>query len=153
MISVGEIAPDFTLMVAKDRSMITLSEIGKRTVLAFYPAAFTGVCKSELCTFSDSISSLEGADATILGISADNVFANKEFAESNGIGFPLLCDVGRSAIQSYGLEIHDFGAPGYTASQRAIFVIESNGLVGYSWVAENPGMEPDYGEVINFCTS
>jgi len=153
MVSVGEMAPDFTLMAAQDRSIITLSKIGKRTILAFYPAAFTGVCTSELCTFSDSLSDLGKAGAVVLGISADNVFANKQFADTNEIGFPLLCDVERTAINSYGLGISDFGAPGYTACQRAVFVVEADGSVGYSWVAENPGMEPDYSEVISFCTS
>ena len=90
MVSVGDTAPDFTLMAAQDRSMVTLSEIGKRTVLAFYPAAFTGVCTTELCTFSESLGVLGEAEATVLGISADNVFANKQFAEMNDIGFPLL---------------------------------------------------------------
>tara|TARA_B100001123_G_scaffold362690_1_gene420008 strand:+ start:612 stop:1073 length:462 start_codon:yes stop_codon:yes gene_type:complete len=153
MVSVGENAPDFTLMAAQDRSMVTLSEVGKRTILAFYPAAFTGVCSTELCTFTDSMSKLNDADAAIFGISADNVFANKEFAESKGIGFPLLCDVQRAAIDSYGLAISDFGAPGYTASQRAIFIVETDGSISYSWVAENPGMEPNYDEIISFCTN
>ena len=153
MVSVGEQAPDFRLMASNDRSMVTLSEIGKRTILAFYPAAFTGVCTAELCTFTKSMATLEEADAVILGISADNVFANNEFAEVNGIGFQLLCDVERQAIEAYGLAIHDFGAPGYTACQRAVFVVEPDGLVSYAWVAENPGMEPDYTEVISFCSS
>lgn len=131
---------------------MTLSDYsGKRAVLAFYPAAFTGVCTTELCTFTNSMSSLEGAKTVILGISADNVFANNEFATANGIGFPLLCDVQRTAIEAYGLAIHDFGAPGFTASQRAVFVVEPDGSVGYVWVAENPGLEPDYDEVIAYC--
>ena len=151
MVSVGEAAPDFTLM-AHDRAMVNLSDYsGKRVVLAFYPAAFTGVCTTELCTFTDSMSSLEGANTAILGISADNVFANGEFAAANGIGFPLLCDVQRTAIEAYGLAIHDFGAPGFTASQRAVFVVEPDGSLGYAWVAENPGLEPDYDEVVAYC--
>jgi peroxiredoxin len=97
------------------------------------------------------MSSLEEANAAILGISADNVFANNEFAAANGIGFPLLCDVRRTAIEAYGLAIHDFGAPGFTASQRAVFVVEPDGSVGYAWVAENPGLEPDYDEVVAYC--
>ena len=96
---------------------------------------------------------LNEADAMILGISADNVFANKEFADAKGIGFPLLCDVQRSAIEAYGLSIHDFGAPGYTASQRAVFIVEPDGAIGYSWVAENPGMEPYYDAVVSFCST
>ena len=153
MLNVGDKAPDFTLM-AYDRSMVTLSEhTGNRIILAFYPAAFTGVCTTEICTFSDSLTKLSESDTTIFGISADNVFANKIFAEQNNIKFPLLCDVERTAIKAYGVDIENFGAPGYVASQRSIFVIEEDGSIGYVWIAENPGIEPKYSEVFDYIKS
>ena len=153
MLNVGDKGPDFTLM-AYDRSMVTLSEhTGNRIILAFYPAAFTGVCTTEICTFSDSLTKLSESDTTIFGISADNVFANKIFAEQNNIKFPLLCDVERTAIKAYGVDIENFGAPGYVASQRSIFVIEEDGSIGYVWIAENPGIEPKYSEVFDYIKS
>ena len=153
MLNVGDKGPDFTLM-AYDRSMVTLSEhTGNRIILAFYPAAFTGVCTTEICTFSDSLTKLSESDTTIFGISADNVFANKIFAEQNNIKFPLLCDVERTAIKAYGVDIENFGATGYVASQRSIFVIEEDGSIGYVWIAENPGIEPKYSEVFDYIKS
>ena len=153
MLNVGDKGPDFTLM-AYDRSMVTLSEhTGNRIILAFYPAAFTGVCTTEICTFSDSLTKLSESDTIIFGISADNVFANKIFAEQNNIKFPLLCDVERTAIKAYGVDIENFGAPGYVASQRSIFVIEEDGSIGYVWIAENPGIEPKYSEVFDYIKS
>lgn len=153
MLNVGDKGPDFTLM-AYDRSMVTLSEhTGNRIILAFYPAAFTGVCTTEICTFSDSLTKLSESDTTIFGISADNVFANKIFAEQNNIKFPLLCDVERTAIKAYGVDIENFGAPGYVASQRSIFVIEEDGSIGYAWIADNPGIEPNYSEVFDYIKS
>ncbi|MGY8691848.1 MAG: redoxin domain-containing protein [Candidatus Poseidoniales archaeon] len=153
MITVGDKAPDFTLM-AYDRSMVTLSEYeGKRVLLAFFPAAFTGVCTKEMCTFSDSMSKLSDFNAMIFGISADNVFANKFFAETNDIQFPLLSDVERKAINSFGVAIENFGAPGFTASQRSIFIVEEDGTIGYVWIADNPGMEPIYSEIIDYIAS
>jgi peroxiredoxin len=153
MVSVGDKAPDFTLM-AYDRSMVTLSEYeGKRVLLAFFPAAFTGVCTKEMCTFSDSIGKLSDFNAMIFGISADNVFANKFFAETNDIQFPLLSDVERKVINSFGVAIENFGAPGFTASQRSIFIVEEDGTIGYVWIADNPGMEPIYSEIIDYIAS
>tara|TARA_B110000444_G_scaffold60497_1_gene56454 strand:+ start:797 stop:1258 length:462 start_codon:yes stop_codon:yes gene_type:complete len=153
MVSVGDKAPDFTLM-AYDRSMVTLSEYeGKRVLLAFFPAAFTGVCTKEMCTFSDSMSKLSDFNAMIFGISADNVFANKFFAETNDIQFPLLSDVERKVINSFGVAIENFGAPGFTASQRSIFIVEEDGTIGYVWIADNPGMEPIYSEIIDYIAS
>jgi len=146
-------APDFTL-TAHDKSPVTLSDLrGRRTILAFYPAAFTGVCTKEMCTFSDGMASLSSSGASILGISVDSPFSNAAFAEANGIGFPLLSDVHREAVDAYGVALSDFVIPGYTVAQRSIFVVESDGSIGYSWVAENPGIEPDYDAVIAHCAS
>ena len=150
MVSVGDTAPDFTLM-ANDRNMVTLSDsIGNKVVLVFYPAAFTGVCTTEMCTFRDSIGDFENVEAEVFGISADSIFSNNEFSKTNSIGFPLLSDVNRSAINSYGIGI-DFVMPGYIAAQRSVFVINEDGKIGYCWVAENPGIEPNYQEIIDFC--
>ena len=153
MPSVGDMAPDFTL-TAHDKSPVTLSDLrGRRTILAFYPAAFTGVCTKEMCTFSDGMSSLSSSGASILGISVESPFSNAAFAEANGIGFPLLSDVHREAVDAYGVSLSDFVIPGYTVAQRSIFVVESDGSIGYSWVAENPGIEPDYDAVMAHCAS
>jgi len=150
MVSVGDVAPDFTLM-ANDRSMVTLSDsIGNKVILAFYPAAFTGVCTTEMCTFTDSMSKFDGMEVEVFGISVDSIFSNNEFANNNSIGFPLLSDVNREATNSYGVGI-SFVMPGYVASQRSVFIIDEDGRIGYVWVAENPGIEPNYQEIIDFC--
>ena len=87
MVSVGDTAPDFTLM-ANDRNMVTLSDsIGNKVVLAFYPAAFTGVCTTEMCTFTNFMSDFENIEAEVFGISVDSIFSNNEFSKINSIGF------------------------------------------------------------------
>ena len=54
-VAVGSKAPDFTL-TNQDREAVTLSKLrGQPVVLAFFPAAFSGVCTKELCTFRDSM--------------------------------------------------------------------------------------------------
>ncbi|MEC7686513.1 MAG: redoxin domain-containing protein [Candidatus Thermoplasmatota archaeon] len=153
MPSVGDIAPDFTL-TAHDKSSVTLSDLrGRRAILAFYPAAFTGVCTKEMCTFSDGMAGLSSSGTSVLGISVDSPFSNAAFAEANGIGFPLLSDVHRETVDAYGVALADFVIPGYTVAQRSVFVVESDGSIGYAWVADNPGMEPDYDAVMAHCSS
>lgn len=152
MVSVGDPAPDFTLM-ANDRTMVTLSEsLGNKVVLAFYPAAFTGVCTTEMCTFTNFLGDFENLEAEVLGISVDSIFSNNEFSKLNSIGFPLLSDVNRDATNAFGVGI-DFVMPGYVAAQRSVFVINEDGKIGYSWIAENPGIEPNYQEIIDYCKS
>ena len=153
MVSVGDMAPDFTL-TAQDKSKVTLSDLrGERVILAFYPAAFTGVCTTEMCTFSDGMASLNDNGVKVFGISVDAPFSNGAFAEKNGIAFPLLSDVHREVVNAYGVALGDFVIPGYTVSQRSVFVDEADGTIGYAWVAENPGVEPDYDAVVSFATT
>ena len=153
MPSIGDMAPDFTL-TAQDKSSVSLSDMrGSRVILAFYPAAFTGVCTKEMCSFSDGMVSLESSGASVLGISVDSPFSNAAFAEANGITFPLLSDVHREAVEAYGVALGDFVIPGYTVAQRSVFVVEADGSIGYAWVADNPGLEPDYDAVMTHCES
>ena len=54
-LDVGTPAPDFTLP-NQDREAVTLSaQRGRPVVLAFFPAAFSSVCTTELCTFRDRL--------------------------------------------------------------------------------------------------
>jgi len=148
MPQIGDKAPDFNLPNNK-RERVSLESLrGKTVVLAFYPAAFTGVCEKELCSFRDSLTALNDLNATVLGVSVDAPFANAAFAERNQLNFPLLSDYNREAVKAYGVAHDDFaGMPGYTAAKRSVFVIDPNGTIQYAWVGPNPGVEPNYDEV------
>ena len=148
MSMLGTIAPDFSLPDTT-REAVTLSGLrGKKVVLAFFPAAFTGVCEKELCTFRDSLPAFNDLNATVLGISVDAPFSNGAFSEANNLNFQVLSDYSRSTVYAYGVALHDFGGmPGYTASQRAVFIVDETGNVTYEWIAPNPGVEPDYDAV------
>lgn len=147
-IEMGQQAPDFTLFDT-NRDQVTLSEKkGQKVVIAFFPAAFTGVCEKELCTFRDSMAALNGLNATVLAISVDAPFANGAFAQQNQLNFPVLSDYTREATRAYGVALDNFAAmPGYTAAQRAVFVADEAGKVIFAWIADNPGQEPDYDAV------
>lgn len=147
-LEVGQPAPSFSLL-DHARQLVTLDgQRGKTVVLAFYPAAFTGVCEKELCTFRDSLAALNSLNASVFGVSVDAPFANKAFAERNGLNFSLLSDYQREATRAYGVAHDDFaGMPGYTAAKRSVFVIDPNGTLRYAWIAPNPGVEPNYDEV------
>jgi len=149
MVDIGDDAPDFELL-DQDNNLVTGSQYkGKKVVLAFFPAAFTGICTTEMCTFEANMSRLNAANAVVLGICADSRFANKAFAEANGLTFPILSDYSRMTITAYGVALHDFaGMKGYTASERAIFIVDENGDVMWKWVGENPGKQPDYDAVL-----
>ena len=148
MPTIGSAAPDFTLPNDK-REAVQLSSLrGKNVVLAFFPAAFTGVCEKELCTFRDSLAAFNDLDAAVFGVSVDAPFANAAFAQRNSLNFPILSDYARTAVAAYGVAHDDFaGMAGYTAAKRSVFVVDKEGKVQYAWVADNPGQEPNYDEV------
>lgn len=148
-ISVGDTAPNFSLTNSADNQPVSLSDYsGKNVVLAFFPAAFSGVCKTEMCTFSDSLASFEALDAEVLGISIDPPMSQKEFASQNGISFTLLSDMNQDVIKEYGLVFEGFlGVSGYNVARRSVVVIGKDGKVSWTWLADAPGNEPPYADV------
>ena len=142
-------APDFTLKNTRFEDVSLSGLKGQKVVLAFYPAAFTGVCQAELCAFQDRLAQLNDLNAVVLGISSDSPYANGVFAENNGINFDLLSDPTRDTINAYGVAFPNFsGVPGFTASQRAVFVVGTDGALTYAQTCEHPGLEPDYEALI-----
>ncbi|MBI3860195.1 MAG: peroxiredoxin [Thaumarchaeota archaeon] len=147
MPEIGNVAPDFSLY-DYDRKLRSLSEFlseGHRTILAFFPGAFTGVCTQEMCAFRDMYGELEKTNGSVIGISVDAPFAQKGFAEKHGITFPLLCDFKRETIEKYGVVWQNLGGvQGYVCANRAIFVVDGDGKIIYKWIADSPGTLPDF---------
>lgn len=148
MVEVGQKAPEVEF-VDTERKQVKISDFkGKTTVLAFFPGAFTGVCTKEMCAFRDSLSKFSSLDANVVGISVDSPFSNKSFKEANKLNFAILSDYSRGGVKAYGIELENFaGLKGYTAAQRAVFILDKDGVVKSKWIAENPGIEPNYEQV------
>lgn len=140
---VGAVAPDFTLP-DQDRQAVTLSSFrGRPVVLAFFPAAFSSVCTTELCTFRDRLAALEDAPAQVLGISVDTFFALKAFHTAEGLTFPLLSDFNKQVIRDY--EVYNPDMIGlHGVAKRAVFVLDGQGVVRHREVLEDARNEPNY---------
>tara|TARA_B110000014_G_scaffold260992_1_gene251845 strand:- start:2699 stop:3184 length:486 start_codon:yes stop_codon:yes gene_type:complete len=154
MAKIGDAAPDFTLKNT-DKINVSLSDYrGRSVILAFYPGAFTGVCDKEMCAFQDNLGNLNDAEAVVLGISVDSPWANAEFARKYGLEFTLLSDLDRKVVKSYDASFVGLGGiEGYVCANRVVIVIDKSGIIQYRWVAENPGVEPDYEAVVAFTSS
>jgi len=147
-IKVNQKAPDFTLLDTDFKPKRLKDFLSQNVVLAFYPGAFTSVCSKEMCTFRDSLARLNALKVQVIGISVNDPFTNKAFADANRLNFPLLNDYNREAVNSYGVALMDFaGLKGYTAAKRSVFIIDKQGIVRYVWISEDPGVEPDYEEI------
>jgi peroxiredoxin len=141
---VGSKAPDFTLM-NQDREPVRLSDqVGTgNLVLAFFPGAFSGTCTKEMCTLRDSMSQLSGLGAKVYGISTDTFFTLKAWGDQQKLGFPLLSDYNKDAINAYDVVNPDMIGLKNIA-RRAVIVIDKNGVVRYREVLADARNEPDY---------
>ena len=119
---------------------------GKPLVLLFFPGAFTSVCEKELCTFRDSLAQYANVGAEVVGLSVDTPFCQAAFAEKNQLPYPLLSDFNKEAIRAFDVVLPELKGLKELA-QRAVFVVDEDGVIRWVWVGENPGLEPPYDEV------
>jgi glutaredoxin-dependent peroxiredoxin len=146
-VDVGAKAPDFTLP-NQDREPVTLSDQLKNgpVVLAFFPAAYSGTCQKEMCTFRDSASALNKVNAKVLGISVDTFFALKAWGDENKLNFPLLSDFNKDVIAKYGVVNPDMIGLKNIA-KRSVFVIDRGGVVRHREVLDDARNEPNYDKI------
>jgi len=119
---VGEQAPDFEL--AGTDGPFKLSEHrGERVVLLFYPGDNTMVCTKQFCSYRDRKDDFAALDATVVGVSSQDLASHEGFIEKNGLTVPLLADVDKAVAKAYGAYSSRLG------TKRAVVVIDEQGVV------------------------
>ncbi len=131
-ITVGSTAPDFTLpdQDGTPRSLDELLANGP-VVLFWYPAAMTGGCTKEACSFRDVAKEFSELGAQRIGISMDPVAKQKQFDELNSFGYPLLSDESGDTAVAYGVR-----RKYVTPVKRATFVIGTDKVVRLAHTSE-----------------
>jgi len=124
----GTPAPDFSLLDQDGKSVSLESLRGKKVILYFYPAAMTPGCTTQACDFRDSISSLQGAGYTVIGVSRDEPAKLKKFQERDGLTFELLSDPDHAVHTAYSAwgEKMNYGKK-IEGVIRSTFVIDEQG--------------------------
>jgi peroxiredoxin len=137
----GTIAPDFSLPSTPDQR-VSLSELrGKPVVLVFYPADWSPICSDQLGLYNELAPEFSEFDAQIIGISVDGIWCHLAFAKDRKLHIPLLADSEpKGAVaRAYGVYDQKTGE-----AQRALFVIDSEGVIRWSYVSPvgiNPGAD------------
>jgi len=127
-VKVGDKAPDFRLPSLSGETLSLTQFRGKNVVISFVPAAWTPVCSDQWPGYNIVKDIFEERNATLLGITVDNIptlFAWT--AQMGDLWFPVLSDFwphGKTA-DSFGVLRSDGTA------ERAIFVIDSRGIIRY----------------------
>jgi glutaredoxin-dependent peroxiredoxin len=146
-LSAGKRAPDFQIKDTEGNDVRLSDFQGSKNVLVlFFPLAFTGVCSKEMCYMRDNLTFYADLNVEVLGISVDSFFTLKEFKSSRELNFTLLSDFNREVSAAYGALHQDFfGMKG--VSKRAAFLIDTEGVIGYAEVLDNPSDLPDFDAV------
>ena len=139
-LKVGDVAPDFTLRT-ENRKVWHLADFRgkKNVVLAFVPFAFSGVCSTQLPSYEAELERFKDVDTEVVSISMDSAYALNAWAKSMGTTLPNLSDFypQGKVVDLYGVR----HAGGF--AERALFVIDKEGVIRSIEVLNNPGDMPD----------
>lgn len=135
----GTPAPDFALRREDGKRFTQADLLGTRTILVFYPAAFSPVCSDQLQIYAEALPEIAAQGAVIYGVSCDGPFAQTAFREKLGVTIPQLSD-----FEPKGAASRAFGAYFERAgvSTRALVITNAEGVVTWSWEVEHPGVLP-----------
>jgi thioredoxin-dependent peroxiredoxin len=120
---VGEPAPDFELQGSAGPFRLS-DHRGEQVILLFYPGDETAVCTRQFCSYRDRAEDLASLDATVVGISSQDLDSHAAFIAKHGLNVPLLADVNKEVARSYSVL-----APGVGMTKRATIVIDTSGIV------------------------
>jgi peroxiredoxin Q/BCP len=121
---VGEQAPDFELPGTGGTFRLS-DHRGERVVLLFYPGDNTMVCTKQFCSYRDHPDEFAALNATVVGISSQDLASHQAFTAKHGLNVPLLADVDKHVAKSYDAFSPRLGV------KRAVIMIDEGGIVRY----------------------
>jgi peroxiredoxin Q/BCP len=119
---VGEQAPDFELPGTAGPFKLS-DHRGERVVLLFYPGDNTMVCTKQFCSYRDRAADFASLNATVVGISAQDLASHEGFVAKYSLNVPLLADVDKQVARKYDAFSQRLGV------KRAVIVIDEQGIV------------------------
>lgn len=130
MLQKGDKAPQFE-GVDQDGKKIQLSDYqGKKFVLFFYPKASTPGCTAEACDLRDNEEALKARGYEIIGVSADSVQRQKNFATKYDLKYPLIADEEKKIIQAFGVwGPKKFMGKEFDGIHRTTFLVNEEGVI------------------------
>ena len=129
---VGSQAPDFTLPNANAEPVSLTDFRGKNVVLVFYPLDWSPACSDQLSLYQSELPEFEKHDAVVIGISVDSLYSHGAWAAVRGITFPLLADFHPNGEVSRMYKVMR-QTEGF--SERALYIIDRDGIIRYSHVS------------------
>lgn len=141
---VGTPAPDFTLR-DPNGELVSLHEFrGSPVVLVFYPLDWSPTCSDQLSLYQAELGEFERFGARLVAISVDSIYSHGAWAAVRGLTFPLLADFEPKGEVARRYHVYR-EAEGF--SERALYVIDAEGVIRYAHVSEQLDHIPDIYEL------
>jgi peroxiredoxin len=140
-LAAGSEAPEFELPWKPDQT-VALSDLrGQPVILAFYPSDWSPVCSDQMALYQELLPEFQRFNAELLGISVDGIWSHLAFSADRNLQFPLLADFEPKGEVARAYDV--YRAEDGT-SERALYVIDADGIVRWSYVSPvdvNPGAD------------
>ena len=103
----GDKISDFTAIDENDNSWQLSAQRADYLVFYFYPAAFTGGCTAQACSYRDHGEEFSKLKAQVIGISGDEHGNLLKFKEHHNLNFKLLSDPEGRIAEIFGVPTGD----------------------------------------------
>ena len=144
-LSVGDDAPDFTVL-DNDLMPKGLADFeGKTKLISVVPSLDTGVCAVQTRKFNEAAAGL-GGDVLVLTVSMDLPFAQKRWCGAEGIENVITLSDHKLASfgEAYGVLIKEL-----RLLNRAVFIVDKNNKITYIEIVAENHDHPDYDAALN----
>lgn len=134
VLTVGDIAPEFTLPGDGGSTIALSSYRGKKVVLYFYPKDDTSGCTKEAIEFNGLNAEFEKANTVIIGMSPDSAKSHDKFKTKYDLTFPIAADEDKAALEAYGVWVEKsmYGRK-YMGVERTTVLIGTEGHILAIW--------------------
>ena len=130
MLKLGDSLPEFIGTNQNGEQIDSQKLKGKKLVVFFYPKASTPGCTAEACDLRDNENALKAQGYYLVGVSADSVKRQKNFADKNNLPFPLLADENHEILNAFGVwGPKKFMGREFDGIHRTTFIIDENGII------------------------
>jgi peroxiredoxin Q/BCP len=125
-LKVGDKAPEVT-GVTETGQKINLADVYSRqtyTLVYFYPKADTPGCTAQGCSLRDGYEKLTDKGVAVVGVSHDDVAAQKAFKDKYHLPFTLIADTDEGVINAFGVPTYPGGM-----AKRSAYLIKGGKII------------------------
>ena len=159
----GEKVPDFSGLDENGNTWTLSKQRSEYIVVYFYPAAFTGGCTKQACSFRDHDAEFSKLNATIIGVSGDEYESLGKFKAHHNLNFTLLSDKDGKIAEVFGVPVKEgktiekevdgemLQLTRSVTTARWTFILDANGKLIYKDSEVSAATDPE--TVLNFLTT